>query len=345
MFSIRNYNLCIVGFGNVGRALVQLLESKRSVLKEQYGIGFRITGIASRRLGWIARAGGFEPETLLNNDIVSLLRPSAANFEEWLTQTKAGILFEATSLNRHDGQPAIDHIRAALESGAHAVTANKGPVVFAYESLRKLAAAKKKAFLFESAVMDGVPIFSLFGECLPAIRVQGFRGILNSTTNAVLAGIESGLDLNGAVARAQQLGIAETDPSDDLEGWDAAVKVAALTIVVMGYPIGLSEIEREGITSFSPQRVRAARESGSPFKMVCRARRHGEEVRAAVKMEQLPLRDPLAWVDGASSCVEFELDVLPGLVITERDPSLATTAYGMFADFIRAVSLDPGNAE
>jgi homoserine dehydrogenase len=323
--------------GNVGRALVRLLQSKRRELAER-GIDWRITGITSRRLGWIACATGLDPRDLLDEKKLAGLRPTATTVEEWLEQAQVEVLFEASSLNRRSGEPAISHIRAALERGAHAISANKGPVVFAYDELQALARSKNKSFLFESAVMDGVPIFSLFRETLPAARVLGFRGILNATTNVVLAGMESGLDLKRAVAKAQEMGIAESDPTDDLEGWDAAVKAAALVIVVLGHPIKLEEIERRGITELSATQVQAARREGKPFKLVCRARRDGEKVVASVRPEQLPLSDPLASIDGGSSYVEFELDVVPGLGIMERDGNLETTAYGMLADFIRAVS-------
>jgi len=336
---IATHNLCIVGFGNIGRALVRLLQRKRAQLAAQHGIEWRITGVASRRLGWLVSSRGFAPGDLLDGARLARLRSSASkasNVEEWLRQANGDVLFEATSLNRHNGQPATDHIRAALGRGAHAISANKGPVVFAYEELKKLAETKKKAFLFESAVMDGVPIFSLFRETLPAVQVLGFRGVLNATTNMVLAGMERGLDLKQAVAKAQEMGIAESDPTDDLEGWDAAVKVAALTIAVLGTPIKLSEIQRQGITRLSPKQVAAARREGKPFKLVCSARRSGAGVLARVKPEQLPLSDPLAHVNNGSSYVEFELDILPGLGITERDGGLETTAYGMLADLIRA---------
>ena len=188
--------------------------------------------------------------------------------------------------------------------------------------------------------MDGVPIFSMFRETLPAVKVCGFRGILNATTNVVLAGMESGLPLQEAVCKAQEMGISESDPSDDLEGWDAAVKVAALAIVVLGSPLQLSEIEREGITGLDAAAVQAARRAGTPYKLVCRAHREGERVRAGVKPERLPLTDPLSQIDGGSSCVHFELDILPGLTIIEHHAGLDTTAYGMLADFIRAVSIE-----
>lgn len=333
----RSYNLCIVGFGNVGQALVKLLQQKSSELLEKYGIEWNITGIASRSLGWIASSEALDPDQVLDADARSRMKPSAQNVREWLKIARADVLFEASSLNRHNGQPAIDYLRAALESGAHAISANKGPVVFALSELAELARSKGRRFLFESTVMDGVPIFSMFRETLPAIKVNGFRGILNATTNVVLAGMESGLPLKEAVRKAQEMGIAESDPADDLEGWDAAVKVAALAIVVLGCSLPLSEVEREGITGLDAAAVQAARQAGTPYKLVCRAHREGERVRAIVRPERLPLGDPLSQIDGGSSCVHFELDILPGLTMVEHDAGLDTTAYGMLADFVRAV--------
>ena len=302
--------------------------------------------MATRRTGWIADANGVNVDILLNDNcseqsragLIASQQSVPQHVREWLSLAKADVVFEATSLSPRDGQPAIDHIRAALEAGAHAVTANKGPIVYAYEELTSLAAAKGRRFLFESTVMDGVPIFALFRDNLPAIHLHGFRGILNSTTNVILSGMEEGLSFDESLAKAQQIGVAETDPSNDIEGWDAAVKVAALIRVLMAVPIRLEEIQREGIGKLSSEAVRAARADGRPYKLVCRARRTGQGVTARVGPEQVPLSDPLAWVAGTSSIVYFETDIFPGLVITENNPGLEATAYGMLADFVQAVT-------
>jgi len=325
--------------------LVRLLQKKEKELRER-DIAWRITGVASRRLGWIADAGGMNLEDL--GDALSALsrarapapdgQPAPHDVRGWLRAAKADVLFEATSLSPRDGQPAIDHIRAALEMGAHAITANKGPIVHAYEQLTSLASAKGRRFLFESTVMDGVPIFGLFRDNLPAIELRGFHGILNSTTNVILGGMEEGLSFADSLAKAQQIGIAETDPSNDIDGWDAAVKVAALVRVLMGVPIRLEDIQREGIGKLTGEAVRGARVEGRPYKLVCRARRGAEALTASVRPEQVPLSDPLAWVAATSSIVYFETDIFPGLAITEDNPGLEATAYGMLADFVRAVS-------
>lgn len=343
-------NLCFLGFGNVGRALVRLLESKKRELRHRYGLRYRITGVASRRLGWMADACGLDPAKLLRHvassspaavvgkgsRASSSASPAPRNVREWLRAAKADVLFEATSLNRHNGQPAIEHVRAALNAGAHAITANKGTIVFAYEQLTRLARKKGKRFLFESCVMDGVPIFSLFRESLPAIELRAFRGILNSTTNFVLSQIEAGLDLEHAVKMAQQLGVTETDPSDDLDGWDAVVKVAALSTVLFGVPLKLDKIARLGIRELDPAAICAARAAGRPYKLVCHAERIGSRIRASVGPRQLDASNPLAAVKGTSSCIQFEMDSLPSLTLTELNPGIEATAYGMLADFIRA---------
>jgi homoserine dehydrogenase len=336
-FPIRTYRLALVGFGNVGEEFVRLLLAKDSVLQRDYGISWKLTGVASRRIGWVADANGLDPAAALDH---RWPQPQAtkkpAYVREWLAAAQADVLFEASSLDRRTGQPAIDHLQAALESGAHAISANKGPVVHAYRELRELAATRGRKFFFESSVMDGTPIFSMFPHCLPAVDLRGFRGILNSTTNVVLTEMEKGATLEAAVKRAQEIGVAETDPSDDLDGWDAAVKVAALAIVLMGAEIKLSDIEREGIRSLTPELVRAAHSAGMRYKLVCSAERTVNGVRARVRPEKLPMADPLAQLEGTTSAVRFDMDVF-GLSIIEHKPGVIATAYGLLADFIRAV--------
>jgi len=317
---------------------VRLLVAKTAILRDAYGIEWRLTGLASRRIGWIADTRGLDPAELLQGrfpEVPAWRRPQ--NVRQWLEAADPSVFFEATSLDRHSGQPATDHLKAALESGAHAVSANKGPIVHAYRELCQLARTRGRKFLFESTVMDGTPVFSMFPHSLPAVDLRGFRGILNSTTNVVLTEMEKGLSLDEAVKKAQQIGVAETDPSDDLDGWDPAVKVAALVIVLMGVPITLEQVERVGIRTVSPEEVRAARAAGMRYKLICSAERTANGVRASVRPEQLPLTDPLALLEGTTSALRFDMDVF-GLSIIEHKPGVIATAYGLLGDFIRAVS-------
>src|SRR6266436_7779867 len=177
------------------------------------------------------------------------------NVREWLEHAKPDVFFEASSLNVHTGQPAIDHIKTALDLGAHAISVNKGPIVHALSELTALAREKGKKFLYEATVMDGVPIFSMFQLGLPATELRGFSGVLNSTTNVVLTEIEKGRSFEEGVRRAQAIGVAESDPSADLDGWDAAVKVAALAIVLMNVPLRLEQVRRTGIRELSEEKI------------------------------------------------------------------------------------------
>ena len=210
-------------------------------------------------------------------------------------------------------------------------------MVHAYRELRDLAAKQGRRFLFESTVMDGVPIFSLFHQ-LPAIHLQGFHGILNSTTNVILGEMEQGLSFVEALKKAQQLGVAETDATHDIDGWDAAVKTAALITVLMDFPVKLDQIHREGIRDLTASAVRNAKRDGWPFKLICRARRTATGVEASVQPEKVLSTQPMARITGTSSYVYFETDIFPGLAITEENPGLYATAYGLLADFIRATT-------
>lgn len=335
---MKTFNLCFLGFGNVGRALLRLLGEKSVELRESYGIEWRVAGVATRRMGWLASADGLPVESLLAGEMDGAQGASRpTNVREWLAAARCDVLFETTSLEPLTGQPAIEHVRAALESGAHVVTANKGTIVHGYQELDALARERGLLFMFEATVGD-MPVFSLFRECLPAARLLGFRGLFNSTTNIILEEIERGRTFAEGVERAQLLGVTETDPAYDVDGWDSAVKVCALANVLMRVPLKLGEIAREGIRELDAASVRAARAAGKPYKLLSRAAL-GEDgrVAASVRAEQIAPDDPLAGASGTSLIVNFELDVLPGLVLTAHQPDLRSTAYGLLADFINAV--------
>ena len=319
----------------MGRAFLRMLISKETELRRKYDVRWRLTGVASRRLGWISDPDGMNPLAALSGRFPNE-KPIGRNVREWLEHGKVDVMFELTSLNAPTGQPAIEHLIAALESGAHAITANKGPVVHAYRELTALAKEKKRHFLFESTVMDGVPIFSLFSRGLPAAELRGFSGVLNSTSNVVLTEVERGRSFDEALKRAQAMGISETDPSHDMDGWDSAVKVAAIVTVLMGIPTHIDQVQRTGIRQLTEEKIRSVRAAGMRYKLVCRAERRGDGIECRVSPELLLLSDPLAALEGTSSAIRFDMDVF-GLSLVEHNPGLEATAYGLLADFLHAV--------
>lgn len=344
------YNLALLGFGNVGRALARLLQRKRKELLFRYDLAFKITAIATRKHGMAIDHSGIDLEEALRiieqpyNGVQNLERlsrePAPSDAIEFLQRCGAQVLFENTPVDYESGQPAVNHLRLALEHGMHAITANKGPVVHAYRELTELAERQGRKFYFESAVMDGAPIFSLFREALPAAQLRAFTGVLNSTTNLILSRMEGGESFAEALAYAQKIGIAETDPSGDVDGWDAAVKVAALVTVLMDIPLKPHQIERQGIRTITQEEIQRARLEGKRWKLVCSARRNEAGIEARVSPQMVTPDSPLYQVHGTTSIIQFETDVLGALTIIEANPGPETTAYGLLADFVNAVKAD-----
>ncbi len=336
---MKQYNICFLGFGNVGRALARLLVAKSAELRETYNIEWRITGVATRRMGWLSSENGFDVASLLSGQANET--SSSVGVAEWLSKARPHVLFETTSLNPETGQPAIDYMRASLQSGAHTITANKAPIVYAYEELNAIARAHRKRFLFESTVLDSAPVFSLFREALPVIRLRGFSGIFNSTTNVILETMEAGRTFEEGVKTAQDLGVTETDPSHDVDGWDATMKVCAISRVILKKVLLPKDVRREGIRGLNAAQLQKARADGKPYKLLSRVRisEHGS-LSASVQPEQIAVSDPLGSVRGTSLGIHFELDMIPGLTIISHRPNLQSTAYGLLADFVNSVKFD-----
>ena len=332
---MKKYRVAFLGFGNVGRALARLLLAKATELRENYGIEWEITGVATRRIGWRASDDAIDVAQLLGGSDET--RPESG-INEWLARARPDVVFDTTSLSPETGQPAIDYLKACLEHDAHTITANKAPIVYAYDELNKIAKSHRKRFLFESTVLDSAPVFSLFRETLPAVKVRGFSGAFNSTTNVILETMEAGRSFAEGVKTAQELGVAETDPGHDVDGWDSTMKICAIARVILRAPLLPRDVRREGIRGLDPATLQAARTEGKPYKLLSRAIVNADgSVTASVRPEQIALSDPLGAVRGTSLAIHFELDTIPGLTIISHRPNLQSTAYGLLADFINAV--------
>jgi homoserine dehydrogenase len=341
-----HYNLAFLGFGNVGKALAELLLRKRTDIAGGTGITFTVTGIATGGHGIAINHNGIDLTQALEllksgQPISQVTKIPITNSLDFILNCNANVLFETIPVNYNTGQPAVDYIRAALEQGMYVATANKGPVVHAYRELTELAESKGVKFYFESAVMDGAPIFSLFRETMPVAHLTGVRGVLNSTTNLILTRMEAGESFTDAVAYAQSIGIAETDPSGDIDGWDAAVKISALATVLMGIPTKPQDVDRTGIRGITPQLIAAAKSQGKRWKLVCEAKRADlpglDKIKVTVATQMVGVDSPLYRIEGTSSIVQFESDVLGKLSLIEENPGPHNTAYGLLADFLNAV--------
>ncbi len=342
-----HYKVCLVGFGNVARALVRLMIRKRGELEQQYGITFSFTGIATGSHGFAVNPDGLDVVQALqrverDESIVPLSVKDVQDSCDVIENSRADVMFENSPVNHQTGQPAIDHACTALQAGMHVITANKGTVVHGYGELTELAQSKGRKFYFESAVLGGSPVFSVFRECMPVADLASFRGVLNSTTNIILTRMEKGETFDQAVKYCQGIGVAETDPSADVDGWDAAIKVAALVTVLMKAPLTPQQVQRQGIRSITPEMIAQAGAEGKRYKLVCSARRVNGDIEARVAPELVPVSDPLYGMEDSTTGVAFRTDVLGDYSIIESErPDMVAgpepTAYGELADFVNAV--------
>lgn len=343
-----HYNIAFIGFGNVARALARLLLRKQDLLKSQYDITFSFTGISTGRHGFAVNPNGLDIEQALElvESGKSISPLSTFQVEDSLAVIKnsqADVMFENSPVNTQTGQPALNHLRTALELGMHAITANKGPVVHGYRELTALAKSKGKTFGFESTVLGGAPVFSVFRETFPLAELSSFKGILNATTNIILSRMENGESYEEAVKYCQSIGVAETDPTNDVDGWDAAIKVAALITVLMDMPFTPQQVSPTGIRGITPEMIEKAKKEGQRYKLVCSVEKTGDQINARVAPELLNSSSPLYGMMNSSTGVSFRTDVLPdySITVSEREGMAGgpiETAYGLFADFVNAIT-------
>jgi len=342
-----HYNLAFIGFGNVARSLARLLERKRDVLKSKYDITYSVTGIATGRHGCAVNTNGLDVNKALelveSGQPVSLLSSFLVEDAlEVIKHSKAGVMFENSPVNTQTGQPALDHIRLALNLGMHAITANKGPVVHGYRELTSLSELKGKKFRFESAVLGGAPVFSVMREAFPLADISSFKGIFNATTNIILSRMENGESYEDAVKYCQSIGVAETDPTNDVDGWDAAIKVAALVTVLMDTPLTPQDVKPTGIRGITPEMIAQAKAEGKRYKLVCSAEKVGDTVKANVAPQLVDSSSPLYGMMNSSTGFTVRTDVILDYSITLSEKPGMTggpeeTAYGLFADFVNTV--------
>jgi homoserine dehydrogenase len=337
------FDLILLGFGNVARRFVTLVHERRRALARDHGFDVRVVSVITRRHGAIHDIDGLNARALAASVAGggTLGVAGAAPIAELRKALAAGrraaregrlVVIETTTLDVERGEPATTHVRTALAAGAHVVTANKGPAAFAWKTLDRRAARAGRRFLFEGAVMDGVPVFALVRETLPAVTITGIRGVVNTTTNFILSAMEQGQAFEAALAEMQRAGIAEADPTLDVDGWDAAAKTAALANVLLGAGITARDVDRTGIRGITAERIRKALAAGARVKLVASAARTAEGVAASVRPVDLPERDLLAQLGPDENAIVLATDLLGEMAVVQRGSGLVQTAYALLAD-------------
>ena len=348
-------DLALIGFGHVGQRFVELLCSEQQKLQETHGMTWRVVGIATRHHGLAADINGLDVKQALvnarNNDSLDALHDASTGTHpknpegliKYLASQKRQsthphrplVVVETTTLDIQHGEPAIEYVRTSISVGAHVITTNKGPAAFAYRELVDYASSVGVSFLTEGAVLDGIPVFNFVRETLPGIKILGFRGVVNATTNQILTDIEAGLDGAAALTKMQAAGIAEADASLDVDGWDATAKTAALINVLMERRTTPHASDRIGIGAVSKDAIQRAKHQGHRIKLVASAKRTtSDQIVGRVAPNELPFDDPLAQLHGMSNAVILTTDILGDIMIGELSSGLTHTAYALLSDLV-----------
>ena len=339
----------LLGYGHVAQALLPLLASRSEWLGNELGIRPVISGIGTRSRGFYIHADGMDANLLAreNDPFQSFASESTSinSAEVFIRAGKtvgASVLIELTTLNPHNGQPALMHMRSAMQSGLHVITANKGPVAFAQSELQMLARHHNVQFRFEATVMDGLPLINLAQFTLQAVGIRSFRALLNTTSSLVLSMIEQGYTLEEAIAKAQELGIAEADPWYDLDGWDAVMKTTILANTLLEGSLTPQMVEREGIRDLTLDAICASGQAGSPMRLVSSAHRKYGQLTAEVRPRKLYQDDILQVGKGTTSVISLETEAMGTITLVEHQPTVMQTAYGVLSDLVTVIRQQQG---
>jgi len=334
------FDIAFIGFGTVGRGLADLLLEKRELLEKEFGIEWRVVAISDIKAGSVMDDRGIDlKEAIRLADSRASLETMQAGKKgltalETIRESSANAVVEVTWTNITDGEPGYSHMKAALSAGKHVVTTNKGPLALHYRELVALAKARDAALKFKGTVLSGTPVFNLFDGPLAACSVTSIKGVLNGTTNFILSEMEKGRDYADVLKQAQGMGYAEADPTMDVEGWDAAAKLAILGNYFFSIDATPGTVRRRGITGVQPKDISEARDRGERIKLIASAVKADGGIDLEVSPVRLPAAHPLASIPGVTNALTFTTDCLGDVTIVGPGAGRRATGYSLLTDLI-----------
>jgi homoserine dehydrogenase len=333
----------LIGLGNVGRSFLKILEMKNVRLREQYGMAFAIVCVADSSGVAVDRAG-FAPAELRRHkeaggrvaDLPGYL-PGVSS-SAIIDTLDCELVLEASPVDLTDGEPGLSVTRKALRRGVNVVLANKGPLVLAFHELHELAATHQAGLAFSATVCGALPVINIGRRDLIAADVSLLQGIFNSTTNFILAEMAEGRAYADALAEAQARGIAEADPTLDVEGWDTANKLTIIANSFLGVEIALDDVTVVGITDLTPDLLREAHSAGQRIKLIATAQLIDDDYLFSVAPAAVPRDSFLGRCDGWEMGVEIHSDLYGKMYhkLWEREP--LPTAAAMLRDAVNLIA-------
>jgi homoserine dehydrogenase len=337
---MNTYRIAIIGFGTVGQGFAEILRDRADDLARQTGTRLVLVGVTDLVRGSVHDPAGLAPGELVDSvaatgSLERVVAPDRGwDALEMIERSTADVIVELSYTDLRTGEPALTHLRAALARDRDVVTTNKGPIALAWPELSRLADAHRREIGIEGTVMSGTPALALGREVLRAAGIRRIEGILNGTTNYVLSRMDAGLSYADALAEAQALGYAEADPTNDVEGIDAAGKLVILANVLLDGRLELADVDRRGIADIGVRDIAAAAEAGRRLKLVARVERDGDGLRASVAPTAIPIGHPLAAVSGATNAISFETDLLGQVTLTGPGAGRTETGYAVLSDLL-----------
>jgi homoserine dehydrogenase len=344
---MRTYRIMLSGLGNVGRSFLELIPSQADLLARRYAIELAVVGAADSG-GAAIDAGGLDVEALLatkrsGRGVASLAGAGKPGMSavEMAGQVPADALLESTLTNLRDGQPGLDVIRTALRRAIPVVSANKGPLVLAYDELTTLAEQAGGPRLRYSACVGGyLPTVNIGRRDLAGARIERIEAVLNGTTQGILRMMEAGASYADALAEMQRRGLAEADPALDVEGWDAANKVVILANAVLRRPTALADVAIEGIARLTAGELREATARGARIVLLCLAEQVAGDYRLSVGPTALPLDHPLARMGGDEMGIVYYTDIGGRTSATTLERGPKPTAAAMLRDLLDLIATE-----
>jgi homoserine dehydrogenase len=336
----KKYKLAIIGFGNVGQGLAQILSDKYELLKERFGVDIRIVAVCDLYKGSVADPEGLDPKILLSSlelegDVKSVdAKYTGWNSKETIANSGADIVVELAYTDLKTGEPALSHVKQALNNGMHVSMTNKGPVALAFPELRDIAKKNNVQIGIEGTVMSGTPSLNLGSEMLLAAGITKIQGILNGTTNYILGEMEAGLDYQIALTQAQELGYAEADPTGDVDGHDAAAKVVILGNLFMDLSLTLADVDCTGISQISTQEVATASAQNKHWKLIGTVAKTETGFIASVKPQMVSKSHPLASISGATNAITYTTELLGDITLIGPGAGRLETGYAVIEDIL-----------
>ncbi|MDO5821781.1 homoserine dehydrogenase [Methanosphaera sp.] len=328
--------LCVLGFGAVGQGLAKVVLMKHEELIEKYGIDLEITAISDRSGAAINPKGLDLQQALDTKEKTGKIKDypeygvSGVDGVEVLDKAEYDCLVEATPTNIDDGQPTQTHILKAMNDKKDVVTSNKGPLALNFKTLIETARENNVKFRFEASVGGTMPVINLARESLAGNNIHSVQGILNGTTNYILSRMANeGTEYEPTLKEAQELGIAETNPYQDVEGLDAACKIVIIANSLMGWDVTLDDVSREGISGISSNAVKLALKDGYLIKLVAEA--NDGKLRVAPML--VKQGSPFA-VNGTLNVITLKTDLSEDVTVVGVGAGSIETASAILSDII-----------